>query len=145
MLNLKIQKLADTTVIQCGGRITFPSADTLCTAILQQPRMRAVILDLADINAVDARGLGVLVSLRGWAKKTGTALKLMNMHPRVEKLMELTHLNSAFGICSAREMVDLICRAIHETESELLAPAFHDLNRTDQPQATLSDGARACT
>jgi len=136
MLNLKIQKLGDTTVIQCAGRITFPSADTLRTAILQQPRMRAVILDLADINAVDARGLGVLVSLRAWAKKTGTALKLMNMHPRVEKLMELTHLNSAFGICSAREMVDLICRAIHETESELLAPAFHDLNRTDQPQAT---------
>jgi hypothetical protein len=98
--------------------------------------MRAVILDLADINAVDARGLGVLVSLRAWAKETGTALKLMNMHPRVEKLIELTNLKSAFGICSAREMLDLICRAIHETESELLAPAFQDLNRTDQTQAT---------
>jgi anti-anti-sigma factor len=136
MLNLKIHKLGDATVIQCAGRITFPGADNLRAAILRQSQMQALVLDLADINAVDAAGLGVLVFVRAWARKTGTALKLMNIHPNVEKLLELTNLNWAFGICSAREMLDLLCRAIHETESELFEPAFQESNSTDQPRTT---------
>jgi len=136
MLNLKIQKLGDVTVIQCAGRITFPCADTLRMTILRESRMRALVLDMAEINAVDAAGLGVLVSLRAWAIKTGTVLKLMNIHPSVKKLLELTNLNSVFRICSAREMLDLLCRAIHETESELFEPAFQVSNSTHQPRAT---------
>jgi anti-anti-sigma factor len=132
MLSFRIQKLGDATVIRCAGRITFSYADALRIAVLRQPRIRTVVLDLADIIAVDAAGLGLLVALREWSKETGTALKLMNLTPKVEALLELTHLKSAFEVCSAREMLDLLCHAIHEAESVRFGPAIHGSNASDQ-------------
>jgi anti-sigma B factor antagonist len=117
MLSLTIQKLEDVTVIRCVGRMVIPYAEVLRTAVLRQLRIRTLVLDLADVIAVDAAGLGMLASLRAWARETRTELKLMNVTPKVEELLELTNLKSAFEVCSGREMLALLCRAINETDS----------------------------
>ena len=88
---------------RCGG----------CPTDIGRAGTRVVVLDLAEITTVDAAGLGELVSLQTWAKATGRELKLMNVLPRVESILELTHLQPAFEICSLGEMVDLLCRASH--------------------------------
>ena len=117
MLTLRIQKLEDATVIRCAGRMVIPYAEVLRTAVLRQLRTQTLVLDLADVIAVDAAGLGMLASLRAWAKETRTALKLMNVTPKVETLLELTNLKGAFEVCSGREMLALLCRSINETDS----------------------------
>ena len=109
MLTLTIQKLGD--VIHCSGRITAGEEDLLRTAVRNQSRIRTAVLDLADISAIDAAGVGMLVSLRSWSKASGTELKLMNVTPRVEAVLQLTNLRSAFEVCSFREMMELVCRA----------------------------------
>ena len=139
MLSLTIQKLGDATVIRCAGRLVIPYADVLRNAALRQRGIRTVVLDLADIIAVDAAGLGMLASLRSWGKETRTALKLMNVTPKIEKLLELTNLKSALEVCSVREMLALLCRAINETESAGFKTVVQDTNRIDR---TLGDGAR---
>ena len=139
MLTLRIQKLEDTTVIRCAGRMVIPYAEVLQNAVLRQLRPRTLVLDLADVIAVDAAGLGILASLRAWAKETRTSLKLMNVTPKLEKLFELTNLKSAFEVCSGREMLALLCRAMNETESVGFKTAVQDTNRIDE---TLGDGAR---
>lgn len=117
MLTLKIQQLGDVTIVHCTGRISFPDGRGLQIALLQQLRTRTLILDLADTVAIDAGGLGALVALRGWAKQTDRMLKLMNVTPRVEQLLQLTKLDRSFEVCSAEETLDLLCRAIHKDES----------------------------
>jgi anti-anti-sigma factor len=139
MLTLRIQKLGDATVIRCAGRMVIPYAEVLRNAVLRQHRIRTLVLDLADVTAVDAAGLGTLASLRAWAKETRTALKLMNVTPKVEKLLELTNLKSAFEVCSGREMLALLCRAINETESLGFKTIVQDTNRIDE---ALGDGSR---
>jgi len=139
MLTLRIQKLGDATVIRCAGRMVIPYAEVLRNAVLRQLRIRTLVLDLADVTAVDAAGLGTLASLRAWAKETRTALKLMNVTPKVEKLLELTNLKSAFEVCSGREMLALLCRAINETESLGFKTIVQDTNRIDE---ALGDGSR---
>jgi len=74
-----------------------------------------VVLDLAEIKAVDGAGLGWLVALRAWAKTTGTTLKLMNLNPKVVYLLELTHLLPLFEICSVKDMFELVCGAFHQS------------------------------
>jgi anti-sigma B factor antagonist len=138
MLSLRIQKLGDATVIRCAGRMVIPYAEVLRNAVLRQRRIRTLVLDLADIIAVDAAGLGVLASLRAWAKETRTALKLMNVTPKVEELLELTNLKSAFEVCSGREMLALLCRAINETKSVGFKAVIQDTNCIDE---TLGDGS----
>lgn len=111
MLTLKIHNLDDVAVLRCVGRITADDGDALRTAVLTQPDVRIVVLDLAGVSAVDAAGLGMLVSLRNWASATGKQLKLMNVVPRVEEVLELTHLKAEFEICSVADMLELLCRA----------------------------------
>ena len=138
MFTLRIQKLEGTTVIRCAGRMVTPYAEVLRNAVLRQLRIRTLVLDLADVVAVDAAGLGMLASVRAWALKTRTVLKLMNVTPKLEKLLELTNLKSAFEVCSGREMIALLCRAIYETESVGFKTVVQDTNRIDE---TFGDGA----
>jgi anti-anti-sigma factor len=108
MLRLTTLKLGDVTVFRCAGRIT---ADILREAVMNGPHARIVVLDLAEVSAVDAAGLGALVSLQKWANANGTRLKLMNLVPLVDEVLELTNLRSAFEVCSVEDMLDLLCRA----------------------------------
>jgi hypothetical protein len=77
------------------------------------------VLDLAEITAMDAAGVGVLVSLHWWAKTTGARLKLMNLTSRVEDLLHLFNLRSVFKICSVPEMLSLLCLAFERSQSSL--------------------------
>ena len=115
MLSLRIEKLGDITLIHCVGRMVFPYNREFRIRLLQQLQTRTLVLEFVDTIAIDASGLGLLVSLRTWATQTGRALKLMNVTPRVEQLLEMTRLRSEFETCSAREMLDLLCRAIHQS------------------------------
>ena len=115
MLNLTIRVLGDAAIFRCEGRIVFPDAEKLRVAVMTHPRIRSAVLDLAEIKAIDAAGLGMLVALRAWSKTTTTTLKLMNLNQKVEHLLELTHLMPLFDICSVGEMLDLFCRAFQQS------------------------------
>ena len=131
MLTLRVQKLGDVAIIHCLGRIMFPYASELRGSVFGHLRTRILVLDLLNTVAMDAAGLGVLVSLRECAKHNNCILKLMNVTPGVEQLLQMTKLKSAFEVCSAEEMLDLLCRAIHEHESSRLQPALRDDNAID--------------
>jgi anti-sigma B factor antagonist len=129
MLDVNFNNLGDVTIFRCAGRIAFPDAGILRTAVLtQQPAV--VVLDLAEVRTVDASGLGILVSLRTWAGTTGTRLMLMNLKPRLEFLLELTNLRPLFEICSVRDMLALMCHASeqrHLVEAELSVASLGDI------------------
>ncbi len=111
MLSMTIQKLGDVSIFHCSGRITAGSEDLLRAAVRRQSGTRTIVLDFAEIDALDAAGLGMLVFLRAWSKGNGTELKIMNVTSRVDDVLRLTNLRSAFEVCSVREMMDLLCRA----------------------------------
>ena len=138
MLSLRIEKLGDATIIHCAGRIVFPDVRELRIVVLRQLRPRTLVLDLVDIVTIDAAGLGMLASLRTWAKQTGRTLKLMNLTPRVEHLLQVTKLKSEFEICSAREMLDLLCRAMQPSELEHSETAIEDSELAIQVQSPTS-------
>jgi anti-sigma B factor antagonist len=124
MLSLTVHILGDVTVFQCVGRITFAYADALRIAVIKQPRVRVAVLDLARVSAIDAAGLGMLVSLRKWSRSNGLKLKLMNLTPYLEYLLELTGLRSVFQICSVGDMLELFCQANGQIESPGAGPAL---------------------
>ena len=124
MLRLKIHHLGDVSVFCCAGGLTFGHAEALRKAVVRHPRIHKAVLDLAEVNSLDASGLGALLSLRAWTQEVGIALKLMNLTPSIQRLFELTQLSSAFELCSAREMLDLLCRAIRQAEFGEAQPTF---------------------
>jgi anti-anti-sigma factor len=121
-LSVTVQDLGDVSVLRCTGRITLGDTDTLRTAVRHRLLASTIVLDLAGVTAIDAAGLGTLVDLRSWAVANGTDLKLMNLTPTVEEVLRVTNLVTTFEVCSFREMMDLLCRALRSTEPSMPRP-----------------------
>ena len=113
MLSLTIHNLEDVTVFRCAGRITAGDEAALRNAFLTQPHIRVAVLDLQEVNAVDAAGLEVLASFRTWMNATGAELKLMNLAPEVEEALNSAR-GSALEVCSVHDMLDLLCSAVRQ-------------------------------
>jgi anti-sigma B factor antagonist len=126
MLSLTIHNLEKVTLVRCAGRITADCGNVLRNGVITHVHTSAVVLDLGDVSALDAAGLGILVVLWRWADATGKELKLLNLTPRVEELLELTKLRPAFEVCSVRDMLDLLCRLSDRApqSTEATAPAY---------------------
>ena len=112
MLKITVQNLGDTSVVRCDGRIVAGDAgSTLRNAVLSQRNSRMLVIDLAQIERIDAGGLGILLDLRESARSRAIMFKLMNATKRVEEILELTHLQRVFEFCSVRELFCLLHRA----------------------------------
>jgi len=112
MLQARVQRLGDASVLLCRGRIVFGEAyRTLRTAALKEGHVTLLVLDLAHVDRIDAGGLGVLLSLQKWATANGIRFKLMNVMNGVERILELTALDRVFEFCSVLDWFCLLHRA----------------------------------
>src|SRR5713101_427207 len=104
MLNATVQKLGDATILHFKGRLVIGDACLILrNAVLGQAHSRMQVLDLAQVDRIDAGGLGVLLGLREWARSNAIMFKLMNAGNKVEQVLELTRLDRVFEswTCSA--------------------------------------------
>jgi anti-anti-sigma factor len=120
MLNTTAQKLGDSTVLRCQGRIVLGDAYAILrSAVLQQTHTRTLILDLAQVDRIDAGGLGVLLGLREWACSHAIRFRVMNVMNRVEHVLELTKLDRVFEFCSVKDIFQLLhCAAATAPRSD---------------------------
>jgi len=96
VLNVTVQELGDAVVLQCEGRLVrAEETNLLCAAV--QHHGREIILDLAEVTAIDAAGIGVLISLQA----AGVYVKLANPTEAVREVLRLTNLDSIFEISEA--------------------------------------------
>jgi len=109
MLNVTVQRLGDTSVLRCQGRIVIGDACTILrNAVLGQTHTRMLVLDMAQVDRIDAGGLGVLLRLRKWARSNAIRLRLMNVMNQIEQVLKLTKLDRVFEFCSVRDMFQLL-------------------------------------
>ena len=112
MLKITVQKLGDTSVLGCHGRIVAGDAGSkLRNAVISQQHTRMLVIDLARVERIDAGGLGILLGLRESARSNAIMFKLMNATKRVAEILELTRLQRVFEFCSVRELFCLLHRA----------------------------------
>jgi anti-anti-sigma factor len=112
MLNATVQRLGDISIFHLQGRLVIGN-DTwsiLGNALLGQADAGRIVINLAQVDRIDAWGLGALLRLRDWAHTEGVTFKLMNTMQQVERMLQLTRLNGVFEFCSLR---DLFCLLQH--------------------------------
>jgi len=100
MLTVKTERAGDIVVVKCAGRIVRGQETTLRTAVLQEKLARIIVLDLSDVESVDAGGLNLLVSLHRWTESNRAHLKLVNPCAFVHDMLTRTHLDCVFDISS---------------------------------------------
>ncbi len=93
VLNVTVESARGVVTVRCQGRLVRGQETALLCAVIQQ-RGRDIILDLSGVTAIDAAGIGALVSLQA----AGTYLRLVRPSMAVRQVLRLTTLDSIFEI-----------------------------------------------
>jgi anti-anti-sigma factor len=108
-LKFQVECLQDIAVVNCSGRMVRGAAlDELRRRIEQLDHVRVLVLDVSDVDHLDAGGLGTLLLVRRWAIQKSARLKLVNPPAFFRRLLEATHLNSVFEISSLKEAISIL-------------------------------------
>ena len=85
--------------VRCHGRLVSQTASELREIVKPLiPQGGTIMIDLTDVKFMDSMGLGTLVGLKVSAVNEGfCTLTLVNLTPRIQELLRLTHLTSLFG------------------------------------------------
>jgi anti-sigma B factor antagonist len=88
-----------TTTIRCHGRLISENTDQI-RALISPLIVRGgrIILEFSDLDYLDSSGLGAIVGLKVSAINRGLCkLELVNLTPRVKKLLSMTNLLQLFS------------------------------------------------
>lgn len=88
-----------TPTLACKGRMNLESANQFRQEVKSlSPTHHTVLADLSGVDAVDSAGLGSILGTYVSAKSDGCELMLVNVHPRVKDLLDITKLTSVLSI-----------------------------------------------
>ena len=110
MLKVYAKILEKVTILSLQGEIVTGETEILRNVMQSVSDTRAVILDLARVTRIDARGLGVMLELRERTQARGIRFELMNISKPLSTIFEMTHLDSVFQITSESEFLRAISR-----------------------------------
>ncbi|HLK32404.1 MAG TPA: STAS domain-containing protein [Terriglobales bacterium] len=105
MLKVSTQVQGDIFIVRCAGRIVFGDEgaafrERLAQLLTGTPKL---LVNLASVEYVDSRGLGILVGLFVSSLRRGGELKLVAPTKRVEEVLRRTRLDGVFKVHSSEE------------------------------------------
>lgn len=112
MLTIDVEKNSEVAVVHCSGRLVRgEEVSTLRNAVVSEKTTRIVVLDLSQVEFMDAGGLNSLVSLHHWTSSHGIQLKLTNPAPLVREMLTRTRLNRLFDISTLHDVLTILSGA----------------------------------
>lgn len=100
MLKVHAKRSDSVEVLCLEGQIVNGDTETLRSAAQLISDASDIILDLSNVNLVDAHGLGVLLQLREHTLANGMRFELINVNANLSRVFEITCLNTVFEINS---------------------------------------------
>ena len=108
-LQYQIERIEDVVVMQCSGRMVRGAAlDRFRRSIEQLNRFRLLVLDLSEVQQLDAGGLSTLLLVRRWAIQNSGRLKLVDPPAACRRLLDATHLNAVFEVSSLKDAISIL-------------------------------------
>jgi anti-sigma B factor antagonist len=93
-------------VLDLSGPLVWPRADRTLADMVRRLVLtgwRSIVINLAEVCAIDAAGLGALVAAFARAREAGASIVLAGLRPRVRQLVAVTGLMDVFA---TRESVE---------------------------------------
>jgi anti-anti-sigma factor len=109
MLIIDVEKNGEVAVVHCSGRLVRGvEVSTLRDAVVSQNTRRVVVVDLSQVEFMDAGGLNSLVSLHHWTRNHGIQLKLVNPSRLVREMLTRTSLNRVFDMSTLHDALRVL-------------------------------------
>jgi anti-sigma B factor antagonist len=89
----------ETAVVVCHGRLVAGTEDGFyATVRALMPENKRIVLDLADLQHTDSRGLGTLVRLYVAGRSVGSSVELTHLSKQIRHLLGITHMFDVFTV-----------------------------------------------
>ena len=106
MLEYKIRRTGDVTILDLDGRISLTDALWSASGVvlgkvireLVKNGERKILLNLKGVTYIDSSGVGELTGALTSVQRQGGELKLVSPSPRVIDLLRITRLDTTFDI-----------------------------------------------
>ncbi len=106
MLEYKIRRSGDVTILDLDGRISLTDALWSASGVvlgkaireLVKQGERKILLNLKGVTYIDSSGMGELTGALTAVQRQGGELKLVNPSPKVVDLLKITRLDTIFDI-----------------------------------------------
>ncbi len=119
MLTTYVEKLRDVAIVKCSGRLVRgEGVRALKNVGVSGNDTRVIVLDLSEVESVDAAGLTALISLHHWSRSRNIELKLSNPSRFVLEMLDRTRLSSVLHVSSLH---DALVAIVGSSCSELVA------------------------
>jgi anti-anti-sigma factor len=101
VLTVTIEESEKNATLRCVGQIVrgYETA-LLCAAIGQSDR--SIVVDLSQVDAIDATGVGALIALQA----AGLYLQVLNPAKAIREMLRFSGLDSVFEIFTSPETSD---------------------------------------
>ncbi len=112
-LQFQVECLQDVAVVNCSGRMVRGAALDQFRRRIEElmarlDHVRVLVLDVSEVDQLDAGGLGTLLLVRRWALQKCAKVKLVNPPDFFRRLLDTTHLNSVFEVSSLKEAITIL-------------------------------------
>jgi anti-anti-sigma factor len=108
-LKFQVECLQGVAVVNCSGRMVRGAAlDEFRRCVERLERVRMLVLDVSEVEQIDAGGLGALLLLRRWAVRSAAKMKLVNPPAFFRRLLEVTRLTPLFEVSSLKEAICIL-------------------------------------
>ena len=91
----------NTLTVRLTGELDHSAATSIrreLDALIAEPGVKTLVLDLQDMPFMDSSGIGVLLGRLRTLQNRGGSMSVKNMQPPVEKLFRLSGMHRVIGI-----------------------------------------------
>ncbi|MCD4751352.1 MAG: STAS domain-containing protein [Thermoanaerobaculales bacterium] len=102
----QIRDVGDVRVISLTGKIAIGSGDVMLRQLINEnleQNHKKLLLDLRGVNSMDSSGIGEMVASYTSAKNRDAQLKLMNLSPKINDILQVTQLITVFDVFDNEE------------------------------------------
>jgi anti-anti-sigma factor len=103
-MGILVHRNGDEVLLQCRGKLVAGRAIHVLRLAAKTRPERAVVLDLSQVPAMDAAGVGVLVELRHSLAAAGKQLRLSRVSSRVRRTIKLVRLDGVLELPNGQAM-----------------------------------------
>jgi anti-sigma B factor antagonist len=97
----EIRDIGEVRIIELSGKITIGSGDVkireLIAKALDEGKQN-IVFDLGAVNAIDSSGIGEMVACYTTVTKRDGQLKLLNLSPKINDILQVTQLITVFDV-----------------------------------------------
>jgi anti-anti-sigma factor len=100
-MNIVQRQEGDVTVLDVAGKITIGVGDVAvrdAVHVALGAGARSILLNLKGVSTIDSAGVGELVSAYTTVTNRGGKLKLLNLPPKVNDILQITQLITVFEV-----------------------------------------------